>query len=84
MFCAMSLKSLQRAVDLADWAEENARHRPFWNNAEYQRRFADSADIELRAAARIVEGRNRERERQAAALDLVSAGLRAVRLGVVA
>ena len=83
MLTALSRESLQRAADLADWAEANNRHSPFWAHPEYQRRFAGMTDAELGAAARILEARNTEKEREAAALELITATLRAVRLGIV-
>ncbi|WP_137871479.1 hypothetical protein [Sphingopyxis sp. 2PD] len=81
MLAALSTQSLQRAIDLADWAQVNNRHSPFWANAEYQRRFANMSDAELGAAARILEARNAEMERRTAALDLLTAAMRVARLG---
>lgn len=72
---------MQRALDIADWTENNLGHSPFWLNAEYLLRFAGSTDAELSAAARIIEARTAEKERQAAALDLLTAAMRVVRLG---
>lgn len=83
MYCAMSAKSLQRAVDLALWAERHCDVRPVWASPEYQRRFADSAPIEIVAAARLLEGRNRERDRETAALKLAAAALDAARAGLI-
>lgn len=81
MLAAMSRDSLQRSIDIADWTESNLGHRPFWLHPEYLARFAGSTDAELSAAARIIEARTAEKERAAAALDLLTAAMRVVRLG---
>ncbi|MBW8296175.1 hypothetical protein [Sphingopyxis sp.] len=81
MLATLSPESIQRSIDIADWTEANLRHRPFWLHPEYLARFAASTDAELRAAARIIEDRNVEREREIAALEFLNAGLRILRLG---
>lgn len=83
MYCAMSKKSLQRAVDLSLWAEQHCDVKPVWLHPEYLRRFADSAPIEIIAAARLLEGRNRERDRETAALKLAAAALDPARAGIL-
>lgn len=81
MLATLSPESLQRSIDIADWTEANHEHRPFWLHPEYLARFAGSTDAELSAAARIIEARTAEKERAAAALDLLTATLRVIRLG---
>lgn len=83
MYCAMSVQSLRRAVDIATWAERHCDVKPIWAHPDYQRRFADSAPIEIIAAARLIEGRNRERDRETAALNLAAATLDAARAGIL-
>lgn len=83
MYCAMSAKSLQRAVDLALWAERHCDVKPVWLHPEYRRRFGDCGPIEIIAAARLLEGRNRERDRETAALKLAAAALDAARAGIL-
>ena len=80
MLAVLSPESLQRAAAVADWAESNLSHRPFWLHPEYLARFAGSTDAELSAAARIVETRNAEREREIAGLQLITAATKVVRL----
>ena len=72
--------SQKRAGELADWLEANSDQRPFWASKAYQDRFADMSDAELRAAAEILNGRAGSRERQAALHDVITAGLKAIRL----
>ncbi|MBW8294744.1 hypothetical protein [Sphingopyxis sp.] len=81
MLATLSPDSIQRSIDIADWVEANHEHRPFWCHPEYLLRFAGSTDAELRAAARLFEARNADREREIAALELLRAGLRVIRLG---
>lgn len=81
MLAVMSPDSLQRATAVADWAEGNLSHRPFWLHPEYLARFAGSTDAELRAAASIIEARNAEREREIAGLQLLTAAMRVARFG---
>lgn len=58
MFAAMSSKSLQRAIDLADWAEsQEAAASSIWSNSTFRKRFADSSDAELRLASSILRDR---------------------------
>ena len=61
MFAAMSPRSLQRAIDLADWAEsQEAAAGSIWAS---RKRFADSSDAELRLASNILRDRLAKRER---------------------
>ena len=76
----LSAENQQRVGDLADWLETNSDQRPFWASKAYQDRFADMSDAELRAATEILNGRAASRERQAALLDVITAGLKAIRL----
>lgn len=58
MFAAMSQRSLQRAIDLADWAEsQEAAAGSIWANPTFRERFADSSDAELRLASSILRDR---------------------------
>lgn len=81
MHAALSTEALQRAVDLAAWGQSIHGHGPFWAHPEFQQRFAGMSDAEMRVAARILETRNAEMERQTAALDLLTAAMRVARLG---
>lgn len=58
MFAAMSPKSLQRAVDLADWAEsQEATGESIWENPAFRRKFAGTSDAEFRLASSILRDR---------------------------
>jgi hypothetical protein len=74
MPAALSAESLQRAQALADWAEANNQHSPFWAHPEYQARFADTTDAELGAAAQLLQARVAEREQQATVEGLLTVG----------
>lgn len=64
MFAAMSSRSLQRAIDLADWAEgQEAAAGSIWASPTFRKRFADSSDAELRLASNILRERMAKRER---------------------
>lgn len=81
MLATLSAESIQRSIGIADWVEANHEHRPFWLHPDYLLRFAGSTGAELSAAARIIEARTAEKERQVAALDFLTAAMRVVRLG---
>lgn len=63
MFAAMSPRSLQRAIDLADWAEsQEAAAGSIWESPTFRTQFADSSDAELRLASSILRDRLAKRE----------------------
>ena len=64
MFAAMSPKSLQRVLDLVDFAESAAATPgSIWANPTFRRKFADTTDNEFRVASALLRDRMAERER---------------------
>jgi len=63
MFAAMSPKSLQRVLDLVDFAESaEATPGSIWQNPEFRSRFADTTDAEFRVASAMLRDRLAKRE----------------------
>lgn len=64
MFAAMSPKSLQRVIDLVEFAESaEATPGSIWANPTFRRKFADTTDNEFRVASALLRDRMAERER---------------------
>lgn len=63
MFAALSQRSLQRILDLVDFAESaEATSASVWENREFRERFADTTDNEFRVASALLRDRLAERE----------------------
>lgn len=63
MFATMSPKSLQRVLDLVEFAESaDATPGSLWENPAFRRRFADTTDTEFRVASAMLRDRLAKRE----------------------
>lgn len=64
MFAAMSPRSIQRVLDLVEFAESaEATPGSIWANPTFRRKFADTTDNEFRVASALLRDRMAERER---------------------